>query len=294
MLPVKKQKRGNRRKYLFLTGFVMNTTLVQTPKKPSVKRTFKPTTYLVAVAILLSGCTANGDFDRERRSLLLESVADKLTFVRSKVLKRESSFLLTQNETRLRESVRYLRKPIPHNPTHPFSVRSIDSHSYAEHISLASYTHSPARIKAIKADMEQDSTVFSKFTESARMVMDDDRLRTLIVQDKKSVYTPADKMDIEFRVKENRQMIVAGFRTMRNRINGYDYAIERSKIEAPGENISAAEATLDLLREQVADFRTEIQLYEVEQRAEDAEPNNAEKLVATVKNRVRKLQDMEF
>ena len=216
-----------------------------------------------ALLVVLCGCTT-GDFGRVKPSLVSDDVhawVGRQAASESGVV--PSTADLTDDERELRDLAYQLIEP-PYNrdkwnrilyaygvmptrgPWGPF-----DPATYSRKLLDAPVRSPTARYARLIDDIQSDNTQLTLFAAVARRVLDIDgkRKRSLAYVSAPSKY---ERENARRRMKENALVIAWVHRSLRERANAYQFALERIVIETPSQMAVQAERALTLLREHTA------------------------------------------
>jgi hypothetical protein len=216
----------------------------------------------LALLVLLCGC-ANGDFGRVKPSLVSD---DTHSWV-GREAARQSGFAvstsdLTYDERELRDLAYTLIAP-PYNrgkwdsivyeygivPTRWPWQTSFDRAAYSRYLLDRSVRSPTARYSRLIDDIRNDTTQLTLFAAVARRVLDMDskRSRSLAYV---SAPSQRERDSARRRVAENSLVIAWVRRSLRERADGYQFALERIVIDTPSQMAVEAEQVLTLLRQQ--------------------------------------------
>ena len=216
-----------------------------------------------ALLAVLCGCTT-GDFGRVKPSL----VSDDMHAWVGRQAASESGTIpstsdLTDDERELRDLAYQLIEP-PYNrdkwnrilyeygvmPTRgPWSPS--DRAAYSRKLLDASVRSATARYARLIDDIRNDNTQLTLFAAVARRVLDMDskRNRSLAYV---SAPSKGERENARRRIKENALVIAWVHRSLHERADAYQYALERIVIDTPSQMAVEAERALTLLREHTA------------------------------------------
>lgn len=223
---------------------------------------------LLALAVLatLAGCGVNGDFGEVNPTLVRDDIHDWVGRDDKKGRPiSPSAFELTDDERQLRDLAYPLLEP-PYNRQKFHSVASeygltpqilregAYTTAYFDHL-MAERVRSPAaRYAQLTDDIRNDSTRLPQFFETAGRVFDLDRKREQSLAYVKFL-TPQERTNTLNRIRENTRTVERVRVSLKHRVAGYRYALERMVIMAPSKDAVPAEQALNRLGNEVAYFR---------------------------------------
>ncbi len=213
-------------------------------------------TVTLGLGMGLAGCVRTGDFGRPEPSAFVTAVTDQVTRVKAFLDDDTSEFILTVSEQALRDAALHFRNGIGVN--RPIKGEIGGETAYAERLRRAGFSHGPARLSEISAQLEADHGAFDRFEQAVREVVAADEARLTALASPLTSYSDRDRRNVRARVLENREIVRATFRDLKRRIQHYDYALERARIEAPEARVREPALRLNLLRERVESLRYEL------------------------------------
>ena len=210
---------------------------------------------LFLLANAAPSCVSLGDFGRPVDSQLFGSATEWVEMRDALPAGVESPFTFTNDEQAMRERSYRLRTPIGDPAPVPNNGHSIDN--YADRLTAQNFPYGPSRIYAIVAELEADHVTLTAFAESARLVVraDQGRLHDL---GSAGPYSGDVRKATHIRVRENGAFMKGTFADMRHRLSAYLYALERSRLEAPGADQAFARRLLFGLRERAVCLEYEL------------------------------------
>lgn len=213
-----------------------------------------------ALTLLLSACGLDpvGDFGRPRDLSVASTVTEAFRLA-GDITNHPvygSDFRMTPDETRLREIAFRLRAQI-HN-LRPMRWTRYSEVAYAEHLHGTGHTYGPSRLSLINEELDADKQTLNRFAEFGRRVFTADQRRMDAVIDDSPYYTRADKRNARSRVRQNCAFVKGTFEALAQRIEAYEYAIDRARIETPEISAAVVEESLDYLRDTVVALQTEL------------------------------------
>lgn len=216
-----------------------------------------------ALLVALCGCTT-GDFGRIKPSLVSDDAhawVGRQAASESGIVPSTSD--LTDDERELRDLAYQLIEP-PYNrdrwnrilyeygviPTRG-AWSPFDRAAYSRKLLDGSARSPTVRYARLIDDIRSDNTQLTLFAAVARRVLDMDskRNRSLAYVSAPSRY---ERENARRRMKENALVIAWVHRSLRERADAYQYALERIVIETPSEMAVEAERALTLLRQHTA------------------------------------------
>ena len=233
------------------------------PSRFDAKRAWAGIVCGAALLVVLCGCKT-GDFGRVKPTLVSDDVhawVGRQAASESGVV--PSTADLTDDERELRDLAYQLIEP-PYNrdkwnrilyaygvmptrgPWGPF-----DPATYSRKLLDAPVRSPTARYARLIDDIQSDNTQLTLFAAVARRVLDIDgkRKRSLAYVSAPSKY---ERENARRRMKENALVIAWVHRSLRERANAYQFALERIVIETPSQLAVQAEHALTLLRAHTA------------------------------------------
>ena len=205
-----------------------------------------------ALAALLAACAQPGDFGR----LSHEPPGAELAFAGSQLAKLRhepvSDYLLTDNEKRMRWiAFRFLRLPGEDGimgstlaeyrlariiPMHrPFAVPSsyyITLKTNGLALNADSLRSSSTIWTRMTRDIREDDDMIVPFATFAHHVMSDDQSRRQASFEQEPLDI-SDLNDVTARIAENRRLVIAVRVALLDRLEAYDYAIAKARLEVP-------------------------------------------------------------
>jgi hypothetical protein len=220
-----------------------------------------------ALILILGGC-ANGDFGRIKPPLVADGIH---TWVGEQAAResgrRPSNSDLTDDERQLRDLAYPLIEP-PYNrgrwdsvlfeygiaPTRGPWWPRFDRTAYGRRLLSRSFRSPAGRYSQLIDDIRNDGERIAPFAAVAGRVLDMDSKRN------KSLAYVSDvpgwaRADARRRVTENTLVVAWVHRSLRERADGYQYALERIVIDTPSPLAVEAERALMLLRQRIATTR---------------------------------------
>ncbi|MEM7620293.1 MAG: hypothetical protein AAF228_07505 [Pseudomonadota bacterium] len=221
---------------------------------------------LVITFCILQGCAQQGDFGRPQQSIFVDTLGEEINslFYADEFLvgdvKRGGKytgpkFSLTPNEIELRDVALHFHQPLTAHNTRVY--HSNTASDYAEDLTRKQYTYGPSRAKYIMSQIEADQKWLERFRKVASKVNFADQNREHALRVKNLMLTNRDRVRTIAQIKENQQIIHKIFQDLQQRVTNYQYAIERSRLEAPDQNFAQLDVALALLGERVVLSRTE-------------------------------------
>jgi hypothetical protein len=219
---------------------------------------------LASVTLLLAGCVTNGDFGRVRPSLVNDHVHDWMgPEVMGSVGKIPSAFELTDHERLLRDLAYPLIEP-PYERQRWHSVLNewgitrtwakehlvMGRTAYSWRLFGTSYRSANTRYNQLIDDIRNDIVRIPPFYSIAGRVGDLDRKREQSLPHV-SALTADEKHNALARNRENALIVAWVCRSLMERVESYQFALERLVISTPADAALQGERSLTLLREKV-------------------------------------------
>jgi hypothetical protein len=220
---------------------------------------------LLGIALLLAGCSANGDFGRVKPSLVrddihdwvgLDAIAGRQTML--------SKFELTDDERQLRDLAYPLIEPA-YDRQQWYSIlgeygvigashRAVfDRTAYATRLLSSRYSSANARYAQLIDDINNDTTRIEPFFENGWRVLDTDKKRQRALAFVGT--SDPERIHVRRRVQEN-ALIVAWVRTSLNRrASSYRFALERLVIMTPSPMAVDAERALNAMQARAGQYQ---------------------------------------
>lgn len=220
---------------------------------------------VATMALLMLGGCMNGDFGRVRPSLVVDDMHGWVGQQAAYDAGRTPAQLpLTDDERQLRDLAFPLIEA-PYDRGHwDAALREwgtirpdwppYDRTAYGQHL-LARAVRSPAaRYSQLMDDIRNDTVRIGPFVATAQHVLDMDakRQRSLSYV---SGLSASEHANAERRIAENALVVDWVRRSLRQRVEAYQYALERCVITTPFPMAAEAERTLNQLRQQIAAAR---------------------------------------
>lgn len=227
--------------------------------RPSL-RSWRKLATAAAIPLSLGACGFDpvGDFGRPRDLGITSTVTEAFRLA-GDITNHPiygSDFRMTPDEERLRETAFRLRAQI-HN-LRPMRWTRYSEVAYAEHLHGTGHTYGPARLSLINEELEADKQTLNRFAEFARRVFTADQRRMDAVIDDSPYYSKADKRNARSRVRQNCAFIEGTFEALAQRIEAYEYAIDRARIETPEITAVVVEEGLARFRDRTVALQTEL------------------------------------
>jgi hypothetical protein len=221
---------------------------------------------LAALAIVLSGCSANGDFGRVRTPVVSDdNIHAWLGPAASpKVVDPPWQHQLTDEERRLRDLAYPLIEP-PYHRNRWYSVIGEmglagrpwpypDRSAYGSRLFTTAYRSQTARYNKLIEDIRNDIVRLDPFFSVARYVSDMDRRREKALA-YVSQLTREEEANTVQRMRENAAIVAWVQGSLSERAASYKVALERLVIAAPSQNAVEAERALALLQQRLDQYR---------------------------------------
>jgi hypothetical protein len=219
---------------------------------------------ILAAFGLLSGCGVNGDFGRVRSSLVNDDshawMGDVTTRGQGAITWRHG---LTDEERRLRDLAYPLIDP-PYDRNQWYSALGElglgsrvwpypDRSEYASRLFTTAYRSQTARYNKLIEDIRNDVIRLDPFFATARYVSDMDikRAKGLAYVQR---LTAEERANTEWRMAENRNIILWVRGSLDERVASYRIALERLVIAAPSPIAVEAERQLTLLQQRITGY----------------------------------------
>ncbi len=219
---------------------------------------------ILAAFGLLSGCGVNGDFGRVRSSLVNDDshawMGDVTTRGQGAITWRHQ---LTDEERRLRDLAYPLIDPPYHRNQWYSALGELglgsrewpypDRNEYASRLFTTAYRSQTARYNKLIEDIRNDVIRLDPFFATAHYVteMDVKRAKGLAYV---SRLTPEERANTEWRMAENRNIILWVRGSLHERVASYRIALERLVIAAPSPIAAEAERQLTLLQQRITGY----------------------------------------
>ena len=219
---------------------------------------------ILAAFGLLSGCGTYGDFGRVRTSLVNDDahawMGDVTTRGQGAITWRHQ---LTDEERRLRDLAYPLIDP-PYDRNKWYSALGElglgsrvwpypDRNEYASKLFTMAYRSQTARYNRLIEDIRNDVIRLDPFFATARYVSDmDAKRRRALAQ--VSRLSAEERANTEFRMAENRNIILWVRGSLDERVVSYRIALERMVIAAPSPIAVEAERQLNLLQQRITGY----------------------------------------
>ena len=219
---------------------------------------------ILAVSGLLSGCGINGDFGRVRSSLVNDDahawMGDVTTRGQGAITWRHQ---LTDEERRLRDLAYPLIDP-PYDRNQWFSALGElglgsrewpypDRNAYASRLFTTAYRSQTARYNRLIEDIRNDVIRLDPFFSTAHYITDMDRKRAKGLAYVQRL-SAEERANTEWRMAENRNIILWVRGSLDERVASYRIALERMVIAAPSPIAVEAERQLTLLQQRIAGY----------------------------------------
>lgn len=216
--------------------------------------------------VLLSACTANGDFGEVRPMLVRDDMHDWLGVEAAAGRPGlPSSFEVTDDERQLRDLAYPLIEP-PYDRQKWYSVAgeygvigshrtAFDRSAYANHLLSSHYRSPSARYSQIADDIRNDVTRLPQFFETAGRVLDIDQKRRKSLA-YISALVPTERDNALRRIRENASLVSLVRTKLAQRVSGYRFALERLVVMTPSPQAVEVERSLSQLQAQIARYRT--------------------------------------
>lgn len=203
-----------------------------------------------------------GDFGRPRTFSLLGHPLDAAYWASASThITAPSNFKLTADEIEMRETGYRLRVQA-HSLT-PVKLAYAPESAYAGNLTRGRYRFGPGRIARIANDLQADHEALSRFGAAARRVLGADRARAQALVEGAPYLSAGDRRSARNRMRKNFAFIEGTFIDLEQRLDAYQYAIDRTRIETPGASPFAIEGSLNHLRDRAASLHYELsQSYE--------------------------------
>ena len=219
---------------------------------------------LLAAFGLLSGCGTYGDFGRVRSSLVNDDahawMGDVTTRGQGAITWRHQ---LTDEERRLRDLAYPLIDP-PYDRNQWYSALGElglgsrvwpypDRNEYATRLFTKAFRSQTARYNKLIEDIRNDVVRLDPFFEIARYVsdMDGKRAKSLAYVSRVSA---EERANTEWRMAENRNIILWVRGSLDERVASYKIALERLVVLAPSQSAVEAERALGLLQARITAY----------------------------------------
>ena len=220
---------------------------------------------IFAGAVLLTGC-ANGDFQEVQPSLVRDDVHDWVG--REAIGNRPpSEYQLTEDERALRDLAYPLIEPA-YDRHQWYSIAgeygafnfsrhgAFDPSAYATHLMGSRYRSPAARYAQLVDDVRNDTTRLPQFFETAARVLDIDRKR------RKSMafiqLAPSEHANALRRMDENGAVLSLVRWSLKQRVEGYRFALERLVVYTPSPYAGECEQALNQLQASIARYRNPV------------------------------------
>jgi hypothetical protein len=219
---------------------------------------------ILAAFGLLSGCGVNGDFGRVRTSLVND---DSHAWMGGVTTRGQGAITwrhqLTDEERKLRDLAYPLIDP-PYDRNQWYSALGElglgsrewpwpDRNAYASRLFTTAYRSQTARYNRLIEDIRNDVVRLDPFFATARYVSDMDARRA-----KGLAYVQRlsgeERANTEWRMAENRNIILWVRGSLDERVASYRIALERMVIAAPSPIAGEAERQLTLLQQRIAGY----------------------------------------
>jgi hypothetical protein len=219
---------------------------------------------ILAALGLLSGCGINGDFGRVRTSLVND---DAHAWMGSVTVREQGAITwrhgLTDEERKLRDLAYPLIDP-PYDRNQWYSALGElglgsrvwpypDRNEYASRLFTTAYRSQTARYNRLIDDIRNDVIRLDPFFAAARYVTDMDAKRQKGLAYVSRI-NAEERANTEFRMAENRNIILWVRGSLDERVASYKIALERMVIAAPSPIAVEAERQLNLLQQRVARY----------------------------------------
>jgi hypothetical protein len=217
----------------------------------------------ILVALLVAGCSANGDFGEVKPSLVHDNVHDWVAADATGSI--PSGFELTGDERQLRDLAYPLIEPpyLRHTPDSVAREYGWLRKQYHSGNDVTAYAtcllqwpaRSPdARYARLIDDIRDDTTRLSQFFETAARVLDTDRRRREAMA-YIAVTSVPERTDAARRMNENAAIVGQVRGSLDRRIASYKFALERLVLMTPSSQAGQAEFALGRLKATLAGYR---------------------------------------
>lgn len=216
------------------------------------------------LALLLGGCVTNGDFGRVRPSLVNDNIHEWMgPEVMGSIGKPPSAFELTDDERLLRDLAYPLIEP-PYERQRWYSVLNewgvtrtwakehlvMGRTAYSWRLMESYYRSANTRYNQLVEDIRNDIVRIPPFYSLAGRVGDMDRKREQSLPHV-SALTPDEKHNALARNRENALIVAWVCRSLMERVESYQFALERLVISTPAHAALDGERQLSVLKERV-------------------------------------------
>ena len=212
---------------------------------------------IFGVSLIATGCAMEGDFGRPHTSIV-SALTEPVRLVGdiTNLPVDGTDFALTPDEERMREVAFRLRAQV-HN-LRPMRWTRFSEVAYAEALKDRGHNYGPSRLATINHELRADRQALNRFAEYARRVFSADQRRIDAVTTDRPFYTTADNRNARGRVRQNCTFIEKTFIDLAHRIETYEYAIDRARIETPDGSAEVVADTLADFRDQVIMLNSEL------------------------------------
>lgn len=236
--------------------------------RASAGRGGRPVLAIAAVAALLGGCSANGDFGRVKTGLVRDGIHDWMGPAAAQQAGLPvSAFPYTEDE-RLMRDLAFPLIEVPYERQRWYSIieeyginRGIQQQwfvfniaAYEQVLMQTAFRSATARYGKLNDDIRNDVTRLPYWVTVARRVLDMDIKRGKSLQHVNGL-TPGEAANAQARMAENALIMSWVQQSLVNRAASYGYAMERLVIATPLPAAVEVERSLTLLKARIAEAR---------------------------------------
>lgn len=213
-----------------------------------------------ALPLLLGACGFDpaGDFGRPR-DLSVQSTVTEAFRLAAQVTRNPvygSEFPMTPDEVKMRETAYRLRVQIQN--LRPIRWVRYSEVSYADYLENGGYTYGASRLSLIHEELKADEQTLNRFGEFGRRVLTADQRRMDALIEDGPYYSRSDRRNARSRIMQNCAFIEGTFEAIAQRIEAYQYAIDRARIETPEISEAVVEGSLNRFRDNTVMLQTEL------------------------------------
>jgi hypothetical protein len=220
---------------------------------------------VLALLLLLPGCSSIGDFDRLQQPLVTDDIH---AWVGQEAAARAgapiSLYNLTDDERTLRDLAFPLIEP-PYDrqrwdavvyeygtkPEFQRELWAVDPTAYYRHLQAAGYRSTTGRYNKLIDDIRNDVVRIGPFFDIAHRVVDLDQRRQTAMENLASI-TPPEGLNALARIGENSLTVAWVQHSLTMRCAGYRFALEHLVVGEPEKVAADAEIALTQLQQQIA------------------------------------------
>lgn len=215
------------------------------------------------MAFALGGCATVGDLGRPRHSIFLDQMNANMDKFAHLVSPTNSHFVYSREEEDIRKASVHFHEPLPSDLV-PFRVvrmirdgqRGASLASYGESLTQRGFRDGNARAGEIDEMLAADHLWLDRLSQAGRRVRAMDRERLFALEDKAAPFSPNDRIATHARIEENADILSSALSDLDERLAGYHYAMQRTRIEWPGTSLSRTQSSLKSLRAKAGRLRS--------------------------------------